>query len=153
MRGRLNELTGARTILNVPMLKENELMGAIAIYRMEVRPFTNKQIELVQNFANQAVIVIENDLQAVLDTLIESAARLCEAEQAIISQRDAGGLYRLAATFGFPREFADAKQTPFAPGRGTITGQVVLGNRIVHVQDALSDSDHSPQVRFRRVQT
>jgi two-component system, NtrC family, sensor kinase len=167
-------VAGIRSLVTVPMLKEGEAIGVITIYRKEVRSFTDKQIELVSNFAKQAVIAIENtrlltelreslqqqtatadvlkvisrstfDLQVVLDSLTQSAARLCEAERAAIA-RQKGSAYQQVASFGYSDELNEFMRTHrIELTRGTVTGRTVLEGKTVHIVDVQND----PEYEFR----
>jgi signal transduction histidine kinase len=173
------ELGGFRTVLAVPMLKDNALVGAINILRQEVRPFTEKQIQLVQNFAAQAVIAIENarllnelreslqqqtatadvlkvisrskfELKPIFDTLVEHAVKLCEAERAFLFRFD-GALLRAAASCNASPELRDfVDNNPIAPGRHTISARAALERQTVHVADVQADPEYGYVVRDER---
>ena len=166
-----------RSLLGVPLLRDSVPVGVIGLLRTSVKPYTNKQIELVENFAAQAVIAIENtrllgelrellqqqtatsdvlkvisrstfDLQTVLNTLVELAAQLCEADLANI-WRPKDGAYRLAASYGVTsryKEYLENKQfletIGIEPGRGTIVGRTLLEGKTVHVHDVQADPDY-----------
>jgi len=164
-------MVGARTLVAVPMLKDDDLVGIIVIYRMQQRPFSAKQIELVENFDAQAVIAIENtrllnelreslqqqtatadvlkvinrstfDLAMVLDALVNSAARLCRAEKANIALLR-GDIVDYVAQVGFPPDFLKYMQSLHLKlQRGSISGRAALEGKIVHVPDVLADPEY-----------
>jgi GAF domain-containing protein len=163
---------GARSLIVVPMLKENELIGAITIYRQEVRPFTDKQVGLLANFAAQAVIAIENarllnelteslqqqtatadvlevisrsafDPQPVFETVVENAVKLCGAERAFINRFD-GELLRSVASYNVPPEFAEwVAQHPVRPGRHSGSARAALERRTIHIHDCQTDPEYT----------
>src|SRR5215469_8795681 len=174
---------GQRTTAGVPLLREGATIGIIQLRRTEVNPFTDKQLALLGTFAAQAVIAIENtrllselrqslqlqtvtadmlkvitrstfNLQVVLDTLAESAARLCDAPQVWLFRRD-GEVYRWAAGYGYSKqEHERTKQVmltqPFLPGRGSVVGRVAMEGRVVQITDVLADPEYK-QVELQKL--
>ena len=172
-----------RTVLAVPIVRGDDLLGVILTYRLEVNPFTDKQIALVEVFADQAAIAIENvrlfdaeqrrtaelseslqqqtatadvlkvisrstfDLQTVLDTLVELATRLCDADYAWLFQRD-GDDFIFSASHGNSAEIhaqirAFFKDLPVPINRGSVTGRAAMEGRAIHVPDVLQDSAYA----------
>jgi two-component system, NtrC family, sensor kinase len=169
----------ARAFIGVPLLRDGRLEGVFILTRNAPGLFSESEVNLLQTFADQAVIAIENvrlfeqvqaktrdlsealeqqtatadvlkvisrstfDLQTVLDTLVGSAARLCEAEKACIFQRE-GELYRWVSNFGFPDELVQYAQAhPFAAGPNSTTGRVALEGKPIQVADVLADPDYT----------
>ena len=161
-----------RSSLGVPLLREGETIGVFVLARSDVRPYAEKQIELVTTFADQAVIAIENtrllnelrellqrqtatadvlkaisrsafDLKTVLDALVEAAARLCEADQGTIA-RERDGLYQRVATYGFSDQFTElVRDVPVKPERGSATGRALLEGKVVHIPDVQADPEYT----------
>jgi len=178
IRRSLVEEGGGRTLLAVPLHKDKAYLGAFVIYRQEVKPFSDREIALLRNFAAQAVIAMENarlleelrgrtadlarsvdeltatgdvlkiisrssvDLETVLDTLVETVARLCRADQAVMFRRiDAH--YHPVAFHGLPSEGKrHLLAHPLSPDRGTLSGRVELERSAVHIPDVLQDPEY-----------
>jgi two-component system, NtrC family, sensor kinase len=170
---------GLRTNLAVPLIREGEAIGVVIVRRTEVRPFADRQIDLLKTFATQAVIALENtrlfkaeqararelaealqqqtatadvlkvisrstfDLQTVLDTLVRSAAELCEADMAQI-MRPKGDTYQHVAGYGYASNYLEHQKTiTIAPGRGSAAGRVLLERRAVQIPDVLADPEYT----------
>ena len=174
--GEAQRLGGFRTMLGVPLLRDGDPVGVIAMTRSIVKPFTDRQVELMRTFADQAVIAIENvrlvdelheslrqqtataevlkvisrstfDLQTVLDTLVESVTRLCDADHAWLFQRE-DKIFRWVASFGHRTDVHTRIRDYFKPlqvpmDRGSVTGRTALEARVVHIPDVLSDPEYT----------
>ncbi len=164
---------GVRTVLAVPMWKEDELVGSFSLGRTQVRPFTDRQIEIVQDFATQAVVAVENarlfeelreavqqqaaaaevlkiisrapfELQTVLDTVLELAVRLCDAELGALHPNRAN--FRAFAIYGGPEGHKDVARTVlFEPDQGSVMGRTAMEGKPVQVVDVLADPDYRLQ--------
>jgi len=173
------EVAGVRTILVVPLWKDTEPIGSFFVARNEVRPFAEKQVEIVENFAAQAVVAIQNaqllhelretlqqqtaaadvlkiisrsafNLQAVLDTVVKLAARLCDADQAALLPNRA--YFRAFATYGGTASYNEVVgKVVFEPGRGSVLGRVAIEAKPVQVADVLADPEYTLHETQRKI--
>ena len=169
----LVEVEGARTLLVAPMLSENEVVGGIAIYREEVRPFSEKQIELVQNFAAQAVIAIENtrllnelrqsleqqtatsevlrvisssatDLRPVFETIAHNSVHLCGATYGVVFRFD-GEMISFVAHHNLDQTAIDAvhQMFPMRPNTRSLVGHTILKRDLLHIADVAAEPNYT----------
>jgi GAF domain-containing protein len=164
--------SGYRGCLGVPMVRDEQVVGAIFVARRQPGLFSDTQVRLLNTFADQAVIAIENvplfketktsleqqtatadvlktisrstfDLRTVLQTLAESAARFCNADKAhIIREKD--GVFDTAEAYGYSREFLEyIKDIPIKAERGSASGRALIEGRVVHITDVAADPEYT----------
>jgi two-component system, NtrC family, sensor kinase len=177
MRRAVVELGGARTVLAVPLRKDATLLGVFSVFRQEVRPFTDKQIALVENLAAQAVIAIENtrlitetrealekqtataetlsvisssptDVQPTFEAIAARAAILCGADHSAVFRFD-GSLIHTGAMYGGTEAEREASERtfPLPPGRTSATTRAIESREIVHIPDTRADPEYTPALR------
>jgi signal transduction histidine kinase len=170
----MSHKTGVRTVLAVPLLRENDALGAILLRRKQVRPFSPQQIALLETFAHQAAIAIENvrlfnetkealekqtataeilrvisntptDVQPVFDAIVRNAVELCDSAYANVFRYD-GELLHYITSHGWPPERLRELRNSFpsAPDRSNAAGRAILGCKPVHIQDRSSDPEYNP---------